>query len=59
MDLEAKALDGEVEDREEAVPIPVVDEDVPMIVVSQDHVVNSPRYVDATLCCHADGYLEL
>ena len=58
MDLEAKALNGEVEDREEAVPVLVVDEDVPMIVASQDHG-EQPRYVNAALCCHADGYPEL
>ena len=49
MNLEGEALAGYVEDRVEAESVLVVGEDVLAIVAPQDHVVNGPGYVDASL----------
>ncbi len=49
MDLEGEALVGDVENRVKAEPVLVVGENVLAIVAPQDHVVNGPGYVDASL----------
>lgn len=49
VDIEGEALAGDVEDRVEAEPVLVVGEDVLAIVAPQDHVINGPGYVDASL----------
>lgn len=53
VDLEGEVLSDDVEDREEAEPVLVIGEDVPVIVAPQDHVINGPRYVDSALFGHA------